>query len=139
MTTQEIKAILNAARTAGLKYYSARDRANQLERRLTSGKTVQYEDTGASHERNGNTVEKNLCTLSDYQSEKEKCKAALADPYCRAGKLIYLVKDERQRNVLNRYYLYCKSWVQIAAEMGISVRHVHNLRGYAILEISKKA
>lgn len=138
MTVQEVKAVLNEAREAGSKYFKARDKHRRYESRLTSGKAVRYNSTGAEYERNGNPVENSLCETADYDIEADKCKAELSKPYRAAGRLIYLVEDEWQRNVLNRHYLYCKSWGQIAAEMGISVRHVHNLHGYALAEISKK-
>ena len=131
--------MLNEAREAGSKYFKARDKHRRYENRLTSGKAVRYNSTGAEYERDGNSVENSLCETADYDIEADKCKAELSKPYRAAGRLIYLAKDERQRNVLNRYYLYCKPWGQIAAEMGISVRHVHRLHGDALAEISKKA
>lgn len=129
--------MLNEAREAGNKYFKARDKHRRYESRLTSGKAVRYNSTGAEYERNRNPVEKSLCETADYDIEADKCKAELAGPYCAAGRLIYLVKDERQREVLNLHYLYCKSWGQIAAKMGISVRHVHRLHGKALVKISK--
>lgn len=137
MTVQEVKAVLNDAREAGSKYFRARDKHRRYENRLTNGKTVRYESTGAEYERNGNSVEGSLCETADYDIEADKCKAELSGPYCAAGRLIYLVKDERQREVLNLHYLYCKSWGQVAAKMGISVRHVHRLHGKALVKISK--
>lgn len=139
MTVQEVKAVLNDAREAGSKYLKARNKHRRYENRLTDGKTVRYNSTGAEYERNGNSVEESYCEVSDYETQADKCKAELAGPYCAAGRLIYLVKDERKRQVLNRYYLYCKSWGQIALEMKISVRHVHRLHGNALIEIAQKA
>lgn len=138
MTVQEVKAVLNNAREAGNKYFKARDKHRRYESRLTSGKAVRYNSKGAEYKRDGNPVENSLCETADYDIEADKCKAELSKPYCAAGRLIYLVEDERKRQVLNLRYLYCKSWGQIAAEMRISVRHVHNLHGYALAEISKK-
>lgn len=139
MTVQEVKAVLNDAREAGIKYFNARNKHKRYENRLTNGKTVRYNSTGAEYERNGNSVEKSLCETADCDIEADKRKAELSGPYCAAGRLIYLVKDERKRQVLNLRYLYCKSWGQIAAKMGISVRHVHRLHGKALVKISKKA
>ena len=139
MTTQEVKRILSSAREAGIEYLNARNKYKSYESRLTDGKTVRYNSTGAEYERNGNSVEESYCEVSDYETQADKCKAELSNPYCAAGRLIYLVKDERKRQVLNRYYLYCKSWGQIALEMKISVRHVHRLHGNALIEIAQKA
>lgn len=139
MTTQEVKKILSSAREAGIEYLNARSKYKSYESRLTDGKAVRYNSTGAEYERNGNSVEESYCEVSDYETQADKCKAELSNPYCAAGRLIYLVKDERKRQVLNRYYLYCKSWGQIALEMKISVRHVHRLHGNALIEIAQKA
>ena len=139
MTVQEVKKILSSALEAGIEYLNARNKHKSYESRLTDGKTVRYNSTGAEYERNGNSVEESYCEVSDYETQADKCKAELSNPYCAAGRLIYLVKDERKRQVLNRYYLYCKSWGQIALEMKISVRHVHRLHGNALIEIAQKA
>ncbi len=137
MTVQEVKAVLNGAREAGSKYLKARNKHRRYENRLTNGKTVRYNSTGAEYERNGNSVEESLCETADYDIEADKCKAELAGPYCAAGRLIYLVKDERKRQVLNLRYLYCKSWGEIAMAMKISDRKVQKLHGYALKEIAR--
>lgn len=137
MTVQEVKAVLNEAREAGNKYFKARDKHRRYESRLTSGKTVRYNSTGAEYERDGNPVENSLCETADYDIEADKCKAELSKPYRAAGRLIYLVEDERKRQVLNLRYLYCKSWGQIAMAMKISDRKVQKLHGYALKEIAR--
>ena len=138
MTTQEAKEILSEARAAGIRYFKARDKYRSFERKLTGGKTIRFNSTGAEYEHNGNAVENAYCELSDREAEADRCRAALSKPYCAAGKLIYLVEDDKKRQVLNMRYLYCKSWEQIAAELNVSVRHIHNLHGYALEEISRK-
>ena len=139
MTTQEVKEILNEARTAGIRYIKARNRYRELERKLTGGKSVRFNGTGAQYEHNGNAVENAYCELSDREDKMNSCREGLSKPYRTAGKLIYLVEDDKKRQVLNMYYLYCKSWEQIAAELNVSVRYIHKLHGYALEEISRKA
>ena len=139
MTTQEVKEILNEARTAGIRYIKARNRYRELERKLTGGKSVRFNSTGAQYEHNGNAVENAYCELSDREDKMNSCRDDLSKPYCTAGKLIYLVEDDKKRQVLNMYYLYCKSWERIAAELNVSVRYIHKLHGYALGEISRKA
>lgn len=65
MTTTEVKEILGKARSAGLQYFKARDRYRSFERRLTGGKAIRYNGTGAEFEHNGNSVENAYCELSD--------------------------------------------------------------------------
>jgi DNA-directed RNA polymerase specialized sigma subunit len=139
MTTQEVKEILNEARKAGIRYIKARNRYRELERKLTGGKSVRFNSTGAQYEHNGNAVENAYCELSDREDKMNSCREDLSRPYRTAGRLIYLVEDAKKRQVLNMYYLYCKSWEQIAEELNVSVRQVHRLHGYAFKEISRKA
>lgn len=139
MTTQEVKEMLDEARAAGIRYFKARDRYRTFERKLTGGKAIRFNSTGAEYEHNGNAVENAYCELSDREAEADKCREALSKPYRAAGKLIYLVEDDKKRQVLNMRYLYCKSWEQIAEDMKINVRQIHRLHGYALEEISRKA
>lgn len=139
MTTQEVKEILGEARAAGIRYFKARDKYRNFERKLTVGKAIRFNSTGAEYEHNGNAIENAYCELSDRKTETDRCREALSKPYRTAGKLIYLVENDKKRQVLNMRYLYCKSWNQIAADMKINVRQVHRLHGYALEEISKKA
>lgn len=139
MTVQEVKEILGKARSAGLQYFKARDRYRDFKRRLLNGKAVRYNSTGAEYEHNGNAVENAYCELSDREAEMNRCREGLSAPYRAAGKLIYLVEDDKRRQVLNMRYLYCKSWEQIAAGLNVSVRYIHKLHGTALKKISRKA
>lgn len=137
LCVKEIKQTLREAREVSLKYIRLRDKARSYERRLTDGKTVRYESHGGTHERNGNSVERSLCTAADYQSDADKAAQALSEPYIKASRLIYLVRDDKLREILNRYYLYGHSWGRIAEDLGYSERHVKRLHGNALQEISK--
>lgn len=139
MTTTEVKEILGKARSAGLRYFKAINRYRSFERKLTGGKAIRYNGTGAEFEHNGNAVENAYCELSDREAEMDRCRDGLSAPYRAAGKLIYLVEDDKKRQVLNMRYLYCKSWEQIAAVLNVNIRQIHRLHGYALEEISKKA
>ena len=139
MTTTEVKEILGKARSAGLQYFKAINRYRNFERKLTGGKNIRYNSTGAELEHNGNAVENAYCELSDREAEMDRCRDGLSAPYRAAGKLIYLVEDDNRRQVLNMRYLYCKSWEQIAMELNVNIRQIHRLHGYALEEISKKA
>lgn len=139
MTTTEVKEILGKARSAGLQYFKAINRYRNFERKLTGGKNIRYNSTGAELEHNGNAVENAYCELSDREAEIDRCRNGLSAPYRAAGKLIYLVEDDKRRQVLNMRYLYCKSWEQIAMELNVNIRQIHRLHGYALEEISKKA
>lgn len=136
LCVKEIKQILREAREAGLKYIRLRDKARSYERRLTDGRAVSYERDGSVRERDCNSMERSLCAVADYQTEAEKAAKALSEPYIKAGKIIYLVRDDKLRDILNRYYLYGHSWKRIAEDMGYSERHIKRLHGNALQKIS---
>ena len=83
-------------------------------------------------------MERGLCAVADYSAEADRAKQALSEPYIKAGRLIYLVKDDKQRDVLNRRYLRCQSWGKIAREMKISRQHIFRLNNKALEIISEK-
>lgn len=139
LCVKEIKQILREAREAGLKYIRLRDKARSYERRLMDGRAVSYKNDGSTHERDGNSMERSLCAAVDYQTEADKAAQALSEPYLKASRLIYLVKDDKLREVLNRYYLYGQSWEKIAEDLGYSERWVKKLHGKALQKISKNA
>ena len=139
MTTQEIKTILKSARTAGLDYLRSGRRYKSRESYLTCGKAVRYENTGASYERAGNPTERAWCDMIDCGTESDRDKKAFTKAYCDASRLIYLIKDDRKRQILDLYYLQCKSWAQVAARLEMTTRNVHILHGKMLKYISENA
>lgn len=137
LSVKKIKQTLREAREAGLKYIRLRDKARSYERRLTDGGAVSYERNGSTHERNGNSMERSLCAAADYQSDADKAAQALSELYIKASRLIYLVRDDKLREILNRYYLYGQSWGRVAADMGYSERWVKKLHGTALKKIAE--
>ena len=137
LCVKEIKQILREAREAGLNYIRLRDKARSYERRLMDGKAVNYKSDGSTHEQNGNSMERSLCTAADYQTEADRAAQALSEPYIKASRLIYLVRNDKLREVLNRYYLYGQSWERIAKDLGYSERWVKKLHGTALQKISE--
>lgn len=137
LCVKEIKQTLREAREAGLKYIRLRNKVRSYEQRLMMGKSVRYDSIGSSHERDGNSMERSLCAAADYQAEADKAAQALSEPYIKASRLIYLVKDDKLRDILNRYYLYGHSWGRIAEDLGYSERWVKKLHGDALQKISK--
>ncbi len=138
MTVKEVKQALQEARTAGLKYKELRKKAREYEQRLSDGKAVRYENDGSKLERDGNSVERGLCAAADYSAEADRAAQEFHKSYIKAGRLIYLVKDDKQRDVLNRRYLLCQSWGRIAREMKISRQWAHKLHDFGLEQISAK-
>lgn len=137
MTAEKILHVLQQARAAGIKYKSLKSKACEYSQRLKDGKRVYYHGDGIIYERQGNSTERSLCAMLDYEAETDEAAKAMTPLYLKAGKLIYRIKDERRRAILNKYYLYCHGWKEIAEELCVSVRWVKKLHKRAIEEIAE--
>ena len=137
MTAESILNVLQRARAAGIKYKTLKIKASGYSQRLQGGKQGYYRGDGVVYERQGNSTERALCAMPDYEAEADEAAKAMTPLYLKAGKLIYRVKDERRRAILNKYYLYCHSWKEIAAELGVSVSWVKKLHKKAVEEIAE--
>ncbi len=136
MTVSEVKAVLKAARTAGLDYKRLRDKARRFSDRLQYGQSVQY-DNITKYESGSNSFEARLCADADYQAEADAAAKALTEPYIKAARLIYLVSDDTERTVLDRYYLHCHSWKRIAQDLKKSRQWINKLYNRALKKISE--
>ena len=132
MTTAIIKAELNQAREAERAYRLARDKYIAYQQLLIGGKSVRYDDTGGTHEKDGNSVERAYCCLADYAEEAEKLMQEMIAARQRTEVLIASVPDAVQREVLTRRYIIGQRWEDIAESMNYSRQHITRLHGYAL-------
>ena len=137
MTAESILNVLQQARAAGIKHKTLKSKASGYSQRLQGGKQGYYRGDGVVYERQGNSTERALCAMLDYEAEVDEAAKAMTPLYMKAGKLIYRIKNERRRTILNKYYLYCRSWKEIADELGISASWVKKLHKKAIEEIAE--
>ena len=135
MTTTEIKAELIKSRDAERAYRLARDKYIAYQQLLIGGKSVSYDDTGGTHEKNGNSVERAYCCLADYAEEAEKLMREMIAARQRAEVLIASVPDVVQREVLTRRYIIGQRWEDISESMNYSRRQITRLHGYALQSI----
>ena len=136
MTTTEIKSELIKARDSERAYRLARDKYIAYQQLLIGGKSVRYDDTGGTHEKNGNSVERAYCCLADYAEEAEKLMQEMIAARQRAEMLIASVPDAVQREVLTRRYIIGQRWESIAIDMDYEVRHIYRLHGNALSILS---
>ena len=136
MTTAEIKSELIKARDAERAYRLARDKYIAYQQLLIGGKSVRYDDTGGTHEKNGNSVERAYCCLADYADEADKLMQDMIAARQRAEVLIASVPDAVQREVLTRRYIIGQRWEDIAESVNYSLRRVYQLHGYALQNIA---
>ena len=135
MTTAIIKAELNQAREAERAYRLARDKYIAYQQLLIGGKSVRYDDTGGTHEKDGNSVERAYCCLADYAEEAEKLMQEMIAARQRTEVLIASVPDAVQREVLTRRYIIGQRWEDISESMNYSRRQITRLHGYALQSI----
>ena len=135
MTTAIIKAELNQAREAERAYRLARDKYIAYQQLLIGGKSVRYDDTGGTHEKDGNSVERAYCCLADYAEEADKLMQKMIAARQRAEVLIASVPDAVQREVLTRRYIIGQRWEDISESMNYSRRQITRLHGYALQSI----
>ena len=136
MTTTEIKSELNQAREAERAYRLARDKYIAYQQLIIGGKSVRYDDTGGTHEKNGNSVERAYCCLADYAEDADKLMQEMIAARQRAEVLIASVPDAVQREVLTRRYIIGQRWESIAIDMDYEVRHIYRLHGNALSVLS---
>lgn len=136
MTTAIIKAELNQAREAERAYRLARDKYIAYQQLLIGGKSVRYDDTGGTHEKDGNSVERAYRCLADYAEDVDKLMQEMIAARQRAEVLIASVSDAVQREVLTRRYIIGQRWEDIAESMNYSLRRVYQLHGYALQNIA---
>ena len=136
MTTTEIKSELIKSRDAERAYRLARDKYIAYQQLLIGGKSVRYDDTGGTHEKNGNSVERAYCCLSDYAADADRLMQDMIASRQRAEVLIASVPDAVQREVLTRRYIIGQQWEDIAESMNYSLRRVYQLHGYALQNIA---
>ena len=100
MTTTEIKSELIKARDSERAYRLARDKYIAYQQLLIGGKSVRYDDTGGTHEKNGNSVERAYCCLADYAEEAEKLIAELTalDETGNKAKAVVTKVERRKEN-----------------------------------------
>lgn len=137
MKAEKILNVLQQAREAGIEYKSLKSKARGYSQKLKDGKRAYYRNDGVIYERQENSTEHALCEMLDYEAEVDEAAKAMTPLYMKAGKLIYRIKDERRRTILNKYYLHCHSWKEIADELGISASWVKKLHKKAIEEIAE--
>lgn len=101
--------------------------------------TGKHEATRISGTSQRSRVEDNVCALVDY--EREHCLMDLADEAVdlyvdrreEAASIIRRIPREQYREVLYRYYIDGLTWRQVADQMGVSMRTVYRLHGWALL------
>lgn len=88
-------------------------------------------------------VEDNVCAMIDYEREHQLMGRAndavdeFIDRRKTACDIIALIPRERYREVLYRYYIDGLTWRQVAEQMGIGIRRVYKLHGWALVIFDK--
>lgn len=133
---KEIKKMLESARAAKAKYLEACGKVNELESILMSAKKPLNNRLEATESKE-NTTEKAYCKLADYTHERSEVFIEYLDTVAEVEKIIQIVPNSVQREVLRDKYIIGLSINQIADNMLYSVRHVKRLHIKALLYLSE--
>ena len=134
MTTQEIKKILNTARTAEQEYSLAKEKMQSYRELLQGGKSIDYSDKPKSESKE-NSVENSLVLLADYETECRLCLARLVSVRKKISRYIEPLPFP-EKEVMTRRYICCQRWEFIAEKMNYNLRHVYKIHGSALQKMA---
>lgn len=137
MTTEEVKNVLHSVKAAEQKYRFEKDRTDKYRLFLESGKCIRYDSDGSRTEKNGNSVEKALLLLAEYE---EKTSAALNDMVetrRRVEKYINRLPISSEREALMRHYVSGETLQETADNMHYSRANILCLCRNAISKMAK--
>ena len=83
------------------------------------------------------TVEDKYLELADRSSDVNRAIDAKVDHTLKVSAELDQMKDDKLRCLLRDRYICCKSWEQIAVDMGYVIRRVYQLHGEALQEFEK--
>ena len=83
------------------------------------------------------TVEDKYLELADRSSDVNRAIDAKVDYTLKVSAELDQMKDDKLRCLLRDRYICCKSWEQIAVDMGYVIRRVYQLHGEAPQEFEK--
>lgn len=87
--------------------------------------------SGCTSDRVGNIVAK----IADLSAEINADIDKLVDLQREITAVIDRVPDPRFRLLLTEYYINCKTWEQVAVDMGYTWRHTMRLHGFALANL----
>ena len=82
-------------------------------------------------------VEDKYLELADRSSDVNRAIDAKVDHTLKVSAELDQMKDDKLRCLLRDRYICCKSWEQIAVDMGYVIRRVYQLHGEALQEFEK--
>ena len=82
-----------------------------------------------------NNAEKTNVSLAEYELTINNRIKDLIDYKNKTINAINKVDNTLQRTVLVAYYINCKTWEEVADELGYDIRHIHRIHGEALKKI----
>ena len=83
----------------------------------------------------GNAMEKKLTTLLEYDLRISRQKEKLLECKTEILTAIHSVDNDLYRALLTAYYVNCKTWEEVAQDLGYEVRWIYKLHGRALQDI----
>lgn len=132
----DIKAYLERIRLKGKQIEAIQAHIDWLTESATRITPMLKEDVisfSGSQDRLGDTVAK----IADLKKELHETMLAFVDERTRIVQLLNRIENPYHFEVLSKYYMGCKTFAEIAAEMNYSQRWVFELRDKALVEFKQ--
>lgn len=137
MTVQEVKAVLNSVRVKYREYELAQEKALRFRSTLTGAAQVMTDIPQSQSAKNENSREKGYLKLVEYSEDAAYKFRDYLTARESAEKLIGVLNDHDEQEVLTRRYIMFEKWENIAGKMYISDRKVFYLRRNGMRKISE--
>ena len=99
------------------------------------GRSVNYESDGSQRNPQGNSVERAILRVVEYEERINAEIEELTQKRLEIEEVIEAVPDETLREILKRRYLMYQKWDKIAEEMNRDLRWVYRLHSKALSKI----
>ncbi len=130
------KEYLSQAREIEQRIKRAEEELSEM-REALHGRSVSYESDGSQRNPQGNSVERAIIRVVEYEERINAEIERLVAKRLEIEQTINAVPDRVQREVLSRRYLGYQEWDTIAEEMHYCKQWVHKLHGKALLKIKE--
>ena len=136
MTYKEIISILGGYKYAKRQYETAKRNLEEAEAAMTSV-AIDYTKPRVMTSRIDD-ISGAIVRLIRLRRIYEKTMLEAAEHMEEVDTMIRSVPDPTQKDLLYKRYIQCKTWEQVAEELGYGRRHVYKLHGQAISFLSQR-
>ncbi len=124
------------------RYRALRKRVRHFEEEIETvrsqytGRAIQYSDMPKAHNTE-HDLSDYAARVDDMLREIEALRWECINAYHFISSAIEDMTDDREKDLLRLRYLMCKSWEEVAVDMGYNIRWVYRIHGNALQHFNK--